>query len=66
MWGERRLVVVGTLVARVRGTGPFFRGMSHGVCLHTVHSNFVSTVPIILFSDVFLLVTCIPGVFNFS
>lgn len=56
--------IVSTVIGFLRGRRPLFSGVSEGVCLITVGSNFLSGVPVILFSDLFLLLSALPTCMN--
>lgn len=53
------------LINRIEKMKPFFEKISNNPYLRAIRDGFISLIPIILFSSVFLLVAYVPNIFNF-
>lgn len=53
------------LIARIEKMKPFFEKISNNPYLRAIRDGFISLIPVILFSSIFLLVAYVPNAFNF-
>lgn len=53
------------LIAKIEKMKPLFQKISNISYLMAVHDGFISLIPVIVFSSVFLLVAYVPNIFNF-
>lgn len=53
------------LVARIEKMKPFFEKISNNPYLRAIRDGFITLIPVILFSSIFLLVAYVPNIFNF-
>lgn len=54
-----------TLVAQIERAKPFFEKVSRNKYLRAIKDGFVSAMPVVLFSSIFMLVAYIPNIFGF-
>ena len=45
---------------------PFFEKVSNNIYLRAIRDGFVSCIPVILFSSLFILVACVPEIFDYK
>ncbi len=53
------------LVQQIEKMKPFFERISNNPYLRAIRDGFISLIPVILFSSIFLLVAYVPNIFNF-
>ena len=53
------------LIAFVETMKPFFEKVSNNPYLRAIRDGFVSCIPVILFSSLFILVACVPEIFDY-
>lgn len=53
------------LIALIERMKPFFEKVSNNPYLRAIRDGFLSCMPIILFSSIFLLVACVPNIWGF-
>ncbi|MBL1227782.1 PTS transporter subunit EIIC [Enterococcus sp. BWB1-3] len=53
------------LVSRIEKMKPTFEKISNNPYLRAIRDGFISLIPVILFSSIFLLVAYVPNIFNF-
>lgn len=54
------------LIKLVETMKPFFEKVSNNPYLRAIRDGFVSCIPVILFSSLFILVACVPEIFGFK
>ena len=54
------------LIKMVETMKPFFEKVSNNIYLRAIRDGFVSCIPVILFSSLFILVACVPEIFGFK
>lgn len=54
-----------TIVKQIEKAQPFFRKLSANIYLRAVRDGFISLMPIIIFSSLFLLVSAVPNIWGF-
>ena len=54
------------IIAAVDRMKPFFEKVSNNPYLRAIRDGFVSCLPVILFSSLFILVACIPEIWDFK
>ena len=54
------------LIKMVETMKPFFEKVSNNPYLRAIRDGFVSCIPVILFSSLFILVACVPEIFGFK
>lgn len=54
-----------TIVKQIEKAQPFFRKLSANIYLQAVRDGFISLMPIIIFSSLFLLVSAVPNIWGF-
>lgn len=54
------------LIQIVEKLKPFFESVSNNPYLRSVRDGFVSCIPVILFSSLFILVACVPEIFDYK
>ena len=54
------------MIALVERMKPFFEKVSNNKYLRAIRDGFVSCIPVILFSSLFILVACVPEIFGFK
>ncbi|MCU9534029.1 lactose-specific PTS transporter subunit EIIC [Streptococcus sp. CSL10205-OR2] len=55
-----------TLIAQIEKAKPFFEKVSRNIYLQSIRDGFIASMPMILFSSIFLLITFVPNIFGFS
>ena len=53
------------LVMRIEKCKPFFEKVSNNPYLRAIRDGFISLIPVILFSSLFLLVAFVPNIWGF-
>ena len=54
------------MIALVERMKPFFEKVSNNKYLRAIRDGFVSCIPVILFSSLFILVACVPEIFGYK
>lgn len=54
-----------TLVAQIEKMKPFFERVSRNKYLRAVKDGFISAMPVVLFSSIFMLIAYVPNIFGF-
>ncbi|MGT2866681.1 lactose-specific PTS transporter subunit EIIC [Streptococcus fryi] len=54
------------LVAQIEKWRPFFEKISRNIYLRAIRDGFIASMPVILFSSIFLLIAFVPNIFGFS
>ncbi|EJN94176.1 lactose-specific PTS transporter subunit EIIC [Streptococcus ratti] len=54
------------LIAQIEKGKPFFEKVSRNIYLRAIRDGFISAMPVILFSSLFLLIAYVPNIFGFS
>lgn len=54
------------LVAQIEKWKPFFERISRNIYLRAIRDGFIASMPVILFSSIFLLIAFVPNIFGFS
>ncbi|QRJ67117.1 lactose-specific PTS transporter subunit EIIC [Staphylococcus saccharolyticus] len=54
------------LIAQIEKGKPFFEKLSRSIYLRAIRDGFISAIPVILFSSLFLLIAYVPNVFGFK
>lgn len=54
------------LVAQIEKWKPFFEKISRNIYLRAIRDGFIASMPVILFSTIFLLIAFVPNIFGFS
>ncbi len=54
------------LIRLVEVMKPFFEKVSNNPYLRAIRDGFVSCIPVVLFSSLFILVACVPEIFDYS
>lgn len=54
-----------TLVAQIEKMKPFFEKVSRNKYLRAVKDGFISAMPVVLFSSIFMLIAYVPNIFGF-
>ncbi|MDT9508893.1 lactose-specific PTS transporter subunit EIIC [Streptococcus mutans] len=55
-----------TLIAQIEKGKPFFEKISRNIYLRAIRDRFISAMPVILFSSIFLLIAYVPNIFGFT
>lgn len=55
-----------TLINQIEKGKPFFEKISRNIYLRAIRDGFISAMPVILFSSIFLLIAYVPNIFGFS
>ncbi|WP_319996436.1 lactose-specific PTS transporter subunit EIIC [Trichococcus shcherbakoviae] len=55
-----------TLIAQIEKAKPFFEKVSRNIYLRAIRDGFISAMPVVLFSSIFLLIAYVPNIFGFS
>ena len=50
-----------TLIAQIEKGKPFFEKVSRNIYLRAIRDGFISAMPVILFSSIFLLIAYVPN-----
>ena len=53
-----------TLIAQIEKGKPFFEKISRNIYLRAIRDGFISAMPVILFSSIFLLIAYVPNIFG--
>lgn len=53
------------LISLIEKMRPFFEKISRNPYLRAIRDGFVSCIPVILFSSIFILVACVPNIFGY-
>ncbi|MCR1872762.1 lactose-specific PTS transporter subunit EIIC [Mammaliicoccus lentus] len=54
------------LIAQIEKAKPLFEKISRNIYLRAIRDGFISAMPVILFSSIFLLIAYVPNVFGFT
>jgi len=54
------------LIALIETMKPFFETVSKNPYLRAIRDGFISCIPVVLFSSLFILVACVPEIFGFK
>ena len=54
------------LIALIETMKPFFESVSKNPYLRAIRDGFISCIPVVLFSSLFILVACVPEIFGFK
>nr|WP_319219718.1 lactose-specific PTS transporter subunit EIIC [uncultured Trichococcus sp.] len=54
------------LIAQIEKAKPFFEKVSRNIYLRAIRDGFISAMPVVLFSSIFLLIAYVPNIFGFS
>ena len=54
-----------TIVKQIEKAQPFFKKLSANIYLQAVRDGFISLMPIIIFSSLFILVSAVPNIWGF-
>ena len=54
------------LIRLVEVMKPFFEKVSNNPYLRAIRDGFVSCIPVVLFSSLFILVACVPEIFDYK
>ncbi|EHJ08530.1 PTS family lactose-N,N-diacetylchitobiose-beta-glucoside (lac) porter component IIBC [Staphylococcus simiae CCM 7213 = CCUG 51256] len=54
------------LIAQIEKGKPFFEKLSRNIYLRAIRDGFISAMPVILFSSMFLLIAYVPNIFGFK
>ena len=54
------------LIAQIEKGKPFFEKLSRNIYLRAIRYGFIASMPVILFSSLFLLITFVPNIFGFE
>lgn len=54
------------LIALIEKGKPFFERLSRNIYLRAIRDGFISAMPIVLFSSIFLLIAYVPNIFGFK
>lgn len=54
------------LIHQIEKKKPFFEKISRNIYLRAIRDGFISSMPVILFSSIFLLITFVPNIFGFN
>ena len=57
--------IMDSLVGKIEKCKPFFEKVSNNSYLRAIRDGFISLIPVILFSNLFLLVAFVPNIFGF-
>lgn len=55
-----------TLIAWIEKGKPFFEKLSRNIYLRAIRDGFIASMPVILFSSIFLLIAFVPNIFGFE
>ncbi len=58
--------MMNTLIAQIEKAKPFFEKVSRNIYLRAIRDGFISAMPVVLFSSIFLLIAYVPNIFGFS
>ena len=54
------------LIAQIEKGKPFFEKISRNIYLRAIRDGFIASMPVILFSSIFLLIAFVPNIFGFN
>lgn len=54
-----------TLIKKIESAKPFFDKVSRNIYLKAIRDGFMSAMPVVLFSSIFLLIAYVPNIFGF-
>lgn len=54
-----------TLIAKIEKAKPLFEKVSRNVYLKAIRDGFMSAMPVVLFSSIFMLIACVPNIFDY-
>ena len=54
------------LITQIEKAKPFFEKVSRNIYLRAIRDGFISVMPVVLFSSIFLLIAYVPNIFGFS
>ncbi|KIX90461.1 PTS system lactose-specific transporter subunits IICB [Staphylococcus microti] len=54
------------LIAQIEKGKPFFEKVSRNIYLRAIRDGFIASMPVILFSSLFLLITYVPNIFGYE
>lgn len=54
-----------TLIAKIEKAKPLFEKVSRNVYLKAIRDGFMSAMPVVLFSSIFMLIACVPNIFEY-
>lgn len=54
------------LIAQIEKGKPFFEKLSRNIYLRAIRDGFIASMPVILFSSIFLLIAFVPNIFGFT
>ncbi len=63
---ERKGIIMEKLIKMVETLKPMFEKVSNNIYLRAIRDGFVSCIPVILFSSLFILVACVPEIFDYK
>ena len=58
--------IMDSLVGKIEKCKPFFEKVSNNSYLRAIRDGFISAMPVVLFSSIFLLIAYVPNIFGFS
>lgn len=56
---------MGKLIKLIEKMKPAFEKISNNPYLRAIRDGFISCIPVVLFSSIFILIACVPNIFNF-
>ena len=63
---ERKGIIMEKMIKMVETLKPMFEKVSNNIYLRAIRDGFVSCIPVILFSSLFILVACVPEIFDYK
>ena len=57
--------MMNALIAQIEKAKPFFEKVSRNIYLRAIRDGFISAMPVVLFSSIFLLIAHVPNMFGF-
>ena len=58
--------MMNALIAQIEKAKPLFEKVSRNIYLRAIRDGFISAMPVVLFSSIFLLIAYVPNIFGFS
>ena len=58
--------MMNALITQIEKAKPFFEKVSRNIYLRAIRDGFISVMPVVLFSSIFLLIAYVPNIFGFS
>ena len=58
--------MMNALITHIEKAKPFFEKVSRNIYLRAIRDGFISAMPVVLFSSIFLLIAYVPNIFGFS